>query len=528
MSAILGGPGRQRQVALPAIGAAGKVPGLQPRSPPVSPRARLAAILAVLALAACAQAPQRAASAVDEARVDAILVDVKSAAELGETGLAALAAGDTDAAARALAGAREAFTAAAGRCATTPGCDLERVLSAQDALVARQTEVLVGGVADRTRMEDATPGEEANEESESPLLSEVPETQRAVALLKGQDLRTLIRVNEPVKAALEEWLTWMRPFLLEAHENYQFMRYRMWPEYERAGLPEALLFGILAKESGAKVHAVSRAGASGPLQFMYYTGRRYGLSVQDGFDQRFDPAAATRANVAYINDHLRIFNNDLELVLGAYNGGEGRMQRLSDRGAKRFWDPAVFNRLPPETRDYVPMVLAAAWLFLHPEEYNLRFPQVDARPGEITLTRATSLNELAVCLGQQGNERGWFRTLRNLNPRWESTDRIPAGTRLELPAVAAQAYSRTCVAGPLADLAAQLHAARKPGGAPASRVAGGGAPRTHLVQRGETLSSIARKFGCTNPRQIADANRIKAPRYAIRAGQRLVVPDCRA
>jgi membrane-bound lytic murein transglycosylase D len=496
----------------------------------VSHRARLLAVVPILALSACAQSPQRTANAVDEAKVDAILVDVKSASELGETGLAAFAAGDGEAAARALAGAREAFTAAAGRCAATPGCDLERVLAAQDALVARQTEVLLGGIEDRQRVEDTTPGEEVNEEAESPLLSGVPETRRSVALLKGQDLRRIIQVNEPVRAALEEWLTWMRPFLLEAHENYRFMRYRMWPEYEQAGLPEALLFGILAKESGAKVHAVSRAGASGPLQFMYYTGRRYGLSVQDGFDQRFDPTAATRANVAYINDHLRIFNNDLELVLGAYNGGEGRMQRLSNKGAKRFWDPAVFNRLPPETRDYVPMVLAAAWLFLHPEEYNLRFPQVDARPGEIVLARPASLNELAVCLGQQGNERGWFRTLRNLNPRWEPGDRLPAGTRLELPLVAAQAYARTCVDGPLAELATQLHEARKPLAPAPARVAAGGSggSRTHVVQRGETLSSIARKFGCGNPRVIADANRIKAPRYAIRAGQRLVVPSCRA
>lgn len=496
--------------------------------------ARIAVVPGLFALAACAQSPQREARgpAVDESRVDAILVDVAQAAELGEQGLAAFAAGDGEAAARALSGAREAFTAAAGRCAATAGCDLERVLAAQDALVARQTEVLLGGLPDRVSVEDETPGEEKNEEAESPLLSQVPQTQRSVALLKGQDLRELIEVNEPVRAALEEWLTWMRPFLLEAHENYQFMRYRMWPEYEKAGLPEALLFGILAKESGAKVHAVSRAGASGPLQFMYYTGRRYGLAVEDGFDQRFDPTAATRANVAYINDHLRIFNNDLELVLGAYNGGEGRMQRLSNKGAKRFWDPVVFNRLPPETRDYVPMVLAAAWLFLHPEEYNLRFPVVDGRPGEITLTRATSLNELAVCLGQQGNDRGWFRTLRNLNPRWQPTDRLPAGTRLELPAVAAQAYSRTCVAGPLAELAADLYAARKPTAPPAARVAGTGAgaggSRTHVVRRGETLSSIARKFGCGNPRVIADANRIQPPRYAIRAGQRLVVPACRA
>lgn len=487
-------------------------------------------LVAVL-LAACTHAPSRtetaAAAAVDEARVNAIQVDVQAATELGESGLAAYAAGDAAAAARALTGAREALTAAAGRCAATPGCDLERVLAAQDALVARQTEVLLGELQDAESVEDATPGEELNEESESPLLARLPQAQRSVALLKGQDLRRMITVNEPIRAALEEWLTWMRPFLLEAHENYQYMRYRMWPEYEKAGLPEALLFGILAKESGAKVHAVSRAGASGPLQFMYYTGRRYGLAVENGFDQRFDPAAATRANVAYIDDHLRIFNNNLELVLGAYNGGEGRMQRLSGKGAKSFWDPAVFNRLPPETRDYVPMVLAAAWLFMHPEEYNLRFPQVDGRPGEVTLARAASLNELAVCLGQQGNERGWFRTLRNLNPRWEPTDRIPVGTRLELPLVAAQAYARTCADGPLVAVAAELHEARKPTLPASVARAGSGGTRTHVVQRGETLSSIARKFGCGNPRTIADANRIKAPRYAIRAGQRLVVPSCR-
>lgn len=495
---------------------------------------RLLLGLCSVLLAACTQLPPRAAQ-VNEAAIDAILVDVKSAAELGETGLAAYAAGDAEAAAAALTAAREALSATAGRCASTPGCDIERVLAAQDALAARQTQVLLGLLSDNESVEDATPIEERNEEAESPLLTTLPETARSTALLKGQELRKLITVNEPVQAALEEWLTWMRPFLLEAHENYQFMRYRMWPEYEKAGLPEALLFGILAKESGAKVHAVSRAGASGPLQFMYYTGRRYGLAVDNGFDQRFDPTAATRANVAYINDHLRIFNNNLELVLGAYNGGEGRMQRLSSKGAKSFWDPQVFNRLPPETRDYVPMVLAAAWLFLHPEEYNLRFPAVDARPGEITLTRASSLNELAVCLGQQGNARGWFRTLRNLNPRWEPGDRIAQGTRLELPAIAAQAYARTCQDGALTTLAAQLSAARKPkvpaaparvaGSAGSAGSAGG---QTHVVRQGETLSSIARKFGCGNPRVIAIANQIKAPRYAIRAGQRLTVPSCRA
>jgi len=118
----------------------------------------------------------------------------------------------------------------------------------------------------------------------------------------------------------------------------------MWPEYEKAGLPEALLFGMLAKESGGKVHAVSRSGASGPLQFMYATGLRFGLGTVDGFDQRFDPKLSARANAAYVNEQLAIFNNQLELVIGAYNGGEGAMQRRAGRGenAQSFWSPDVY------------------------------------------------------------------------------------------------------------------------------------------------------------------------------------------
>jgi len=53
---------------------------------------------------------------------------------------------------------------------------------------------------------------------------------------------------------------------------------------------------------------------------------RFGLGSDNGFDLRFDPAASARANAEYINEQLRIFNDNLELTLGAYNGGEGRMR----------------------------------------------------------------------------------------------------------------------------------------------------------------------------------------------------------
>src|SRR3546814_15897785 len=73
---------------------------------------------------------------------------------------------------------------------------------------------------------------------------------RSVTLLHGQKLSELIAMNGPVKAALEMWLTQWRPQLMNAWVNYQYMRYEMWPAYEKADLPEAVLFGIMAKESG--------------------------------------------------------------------------------------------------------------------------------------------------------------------------------------------------------------------------------------------------------------------------------------
>ena len=162
-------------------------------------------------------------------------------------------------------------------------------------------------------------------------------------------------------------------------------------------------------------------------------------------------------------DELRSLNNNLELSIAAYNGGEGRIDRLAGGGARSFWDASVYYALPPETRDYVPVVLAAAYLFLHPERYNLKFPQIDARTATVSLKTALSLNELTLCLGQEGTSaRGWFRQLRNLNPRYEPNDPIAAGTALVLPAVAAPAYDRNCADGPMLAMSTDLHSAHPP------------------------------------------------------------------
>ena len=110
-----------------------------------------------------------------------------------------------------------------------------------------------------------------------------------------------------------------------------------------------------------------------------------------------------------------------------------------------LWDSRIYWSLPRETREYVPRVLAAAWLFLHPERYGLELPSAPTEKVDLTLEREISLSELSVCLGQAGNPGGWFRTLRNLNPRLKPARRSKAGSRIEIPSVLARTYAERCV-----------------------------------------------------------------------------------
>ena len=422
--------------------------------------------------------------------------------------------------------ALEELRKSAERCVTVSACETTRFIAAYDSMIKSAAEA---------PLEDAPVADaqtQPEKDQTSPVLNDIPESQRTITLLHGRNLADVITLNEPVKAAINEWLTWLRPNLIEAYENYQYMRYMMWPEYEKAEMPEALLFGILARESQGKVHAVSRAGAAGPLQFMPATGQRFGLGRResDGFDTRFDPREATRAQVQYLNEQFKRLNENLELVVAAYNGGEGRLQRLSASGQKSLWDPDVFDALPQETQIYVPMVLAAAYLFLHPEKYGLEFPKLNNVPAVITLKRPASINELSVCLGHAGGSRvGWFRALRNLNPQWDNKRVLPAGTQLEVPAVLIDVYQSSCLEGELPTVAADLNNARMPVSppSPARAVMAGSSPsgRVHTVRSGETLYAIARRHNC-NMHALARSNKIRPPRYSLRTGQRLNLSNC--
>ncbi|GAB6196749.1 transglycosylase SLT domain-containing protein [Lysobacter xanthus] len=445
-------------------------------------------------------------------------------------------------------------------CVRVRGCPVNTMLASYNRLLKQAV--------------DASGVEEEDEEPAADMLghegvaSDVPQAAHAAALL-SEDHRfdRMVEYNPAVQQGIRRWLTDMRGSLISSYENYQAMRYLMWPEYERRGLPEALLFGIMAKESNGKVHATSRAGAAGLMQFMPATGRRFGLGNDGtGFDTRYDPRMSAQASAEYLNERMGQLNRNIELALAAYNGGEGRAQRVYEAGGGRtFWDEGIYNQFPAETRDYVPMVIAAAWLFLHPKEYGLTFPKVRAKPAPLRLAQPTSIYQLAICLGNKGVREGHMRTLRNLNPRFQPETFLAAGTTLNANTQIVSAYNRWCTSGARAELArtlvlsdpsravvrtGPLQTIPSPGdvapsdaggdtdvpttpvsspGAPARAVVPAPRPRAaaakeYSVQDGETLVGIARKFRC-NAADLAKANGLRSAN-ALRKGQTLRLEGC--
>ena len=336
-------------------------------------------------------------------------------------------------------------------CEAQRGCNTSNMLAAYKRLLKQD--------ADAQRLGLAEPGSDGKGVLGG-LVGDVPEAARAAHLLEdGHAFDEMVEFNPAVQQSIRRWLTDMRPELMTSYENYQYLRHEMWPHYEQAGLPEALLFGIMAKESHGRVHATSRAGAAGPMQFMYTTGIRFGLG-QDatGFDTRYDPGAASEASVAYLRERFSELNKSIELSLAAYNGGEGRARRIhNENPGSGFWDARVYNEFPEETRDYVPMVIAAAWLFLHADEYGLEFPQVNGtQPTTIVLQNPASIYELTICLGNTGARNGYMRALRNLNPKYDADSWLPAGTQINATVGIANLYQSWCVEGERAEIAHRL------------------------------------------------------------------------
>ena len=336
---------------------------------------------------------------------------------------------------------------------------------------------------------------------------------------QSADLNQPLLDNPRVQAALNEWLTWKRPKLLETWNNYQFLKAKVWPPFASKNIPESLILAIIAQESGGRVHSMSSAGASGLFQFMPATADRFGVKGTIGdYDARFHPETASKGAAMYILEQRQLYGDDYAKILAAYNAGENRFRRLNKKhNNQSVWTSQFFYELPSETQDYIAIVLSAMLIFESPEAFNVTLKPIDGTTALIRAKTDTSLSELAVCFGQHDNEIGWYRILRNLNASIKAKRVIKQNSVVVIPQALKPVYESQCGNNELMSLAKKIHDADFPD-RPVFTY--------YKIKSGDSLSSISRKFKCSSKREIAQLNKIKAPRYLINAGKTLKVPRC--
>jgi membrane-bound lytic murein transglycosylase D len=140
--------------------------------------------------------------------------------------------------------------------------------------------------------------------------------------------------------------------------------------FDSYGLPAELKY-MAVIESALNPNAVSRVGATGMWQFMYSTGRFYGLTINSIVDERRDPIKSTHAAARYLKDMYSIYH-DWALVIAAYNCGPGNVDKAIRRSGnkKDYWE--IYYKLPRETRGYIPQYVAATYAINYYKEHNIR------------------------------------------------------------------------------------------------------------------------------------------------------------
>lgn len=181
--------------------------------------------------------------------------------------------------------------------------------------------------------------------------------------------------------------------------------------FHRYGLPEELKY-MAVIESALNPVAVSRAGAKGMWQFMYTTGKSYGLTINSYVDERLDPVKSADAAARYLRDSYGVFG-DWNLAISSYNCGAGNVSKAIRRsGSRNFWD--IYDFLPRETRGYVPAFVGAMYAFRYYKEHGLE-PAAIGMPEHVDTFHISNMLHF-----QQINEIVGVpvQTLRDLNPQY--------------------------------------------------------------------------------------------------------------
>ncbi len=192
--------------------------------------------------------------------------------------------------------------------------------------------------------------------------------------------------------------------------------------FDSYGLPAELKY-MAVIESALNPNAVSRMGATGLWQFMYSTGRMYGLTINSVVDERRDPLKSTHAAARYLKDLYSIFG-DWTLVIAAYNCGPGNVNKAIRRSGnkKDYWD--IYYRLPRETRGYLPQYVAAAYAITYFADHGLKpLPlNIPVATDTIMVSKDIHLTQISEVMRIPLGE------LRALNPQYK-TGLIPGSSR---------------------------------------------------------------------------------------------------
>lgn len=277
----------------------------------------------------------------------------------------------------------------------------------------------------------------------------------------------------------------------------RYMEYKdlIIPILKQHKMPEELM--ILAMiESGLNPKAYSRANASGMWQFIYSTGKNYGLKRDWYVDERRDPVKATHAACEYLKDLNEQFDN-WYLALAAYNCGAGRISRASKlHQTYDFWQ---MHSLPRESRNYIPYYLAAAIIAKDPDHYGFKISK--SKPfsyEEVVLENSADLAVLSRVAGIK------VKTLLKYNPELrQSATPADRPYLLKLPKGKKEQFLARWNSIPESERFAPQFI-------------------VHRVRYGESLWTISKKYGASI-HDIAAVNKIRN-RHKIKVGNKLKIP----
>ncbi|MDQ3172021.1 MAG: transglycosylase SLT domain-containing protein [Acidobacteriota bacterium] len=308
-----------------------------------------------------------------------------------------------------------------------------------------------------------------------------------------------IALNSRVLSYVQAFQGSLRPFLTEGLTRAG----RYMPMIERVfreeGVPLELAYVPLI-ESAFKPSAKSRVSAQGVWQFMVPTARDFGLRYDWFIDERSDPEKSTVAAARYLKMLHKIFDGDWALALASYNGGQGRVQRaVKNSGINDFWGLTTTSTyLPRETREYVPMIMAAMVIAKNPGHYGFSLsPLAPLAYDTVKVPGAVDLRKVAEWAGVGLSD------IEDLNPelrRWTTPINYP-GYQLKVPVGRGLALTERFARVDPAELVAF---------------------RRYNVRRGETLASVATKHRISRT-ELAVANGL-GTRARLRAGQTLIIP----